>query len=165
MKLLIGLVAVALFSSVPSLCAQKQKDETPVVNHPLSKIEITAAKVNGRDDGKLSFVVKNSSSSAIKVVKDYLPWNTTSVLRLRVVPLAKGAAPVEAVLPIEDPRTITQEIAGDAELRGELDVARFFPRWKKLVKQGMRLVWSLNLYDVETGQDRQFNGVVEYRAK
>ncbi|MFZ5495623.1 MAG: hypothetical protein ACOZE5_09860 [Verrucomicrobiota bacterium] len=164
-KLLIGLVAVVLSSSVPSLDAQTQKEEMPIVNHPLAKIEITAAKVNERNDGKLSFVVKNGSSSTVKVVQDYLPWNTTSALKLLAVPLAKGAAPVEPVQPFEDPRATVQEIAGNAELRGELDVARFFPRWKELVKQGVLLVWSLNLYDVETGQDRRFNGVIEYRAK
>jgi len=128
----------------------------------LEKLEVTAAKA---DANKISFVVKNGNASSLRVVKDYLPWNTTCALKLLVMPLRKGTAPVEAVQPIEDPRATVQEIGGNAELRGELDVARLFPRWRELLKQDVLLVWSLNLYDVETGRYRRFNGVIEYRAK
>ena len=161
-KLLVSLVAAVLSSGVPSLCAQIQKEETPIVNHPLAKLEITVVKVNAQ---KISFVVKNKGSSTLKVVKDSLPWNTTSALRLFVVSVTKGGPPVEAVQPIEDPRATIQELPSGSELRGEVDVAPFFPRWKELIKQDVLLVWSLSLYDVETGQDRRFNGVIEYRTK
>jgi hypothetical protein len=160
-KLLIGLIAVAFIEAYSSLRAESQ-DGGKLTMSSLEKLEVTAVKAEAQ---KISFVVKNGSPSSLKVVKDYLPWNTTCALKLLVVPLGKGTAPVEAVQPIEDPRATIQEIAGDAEIRGELDVARFFPRWNELVKQGVLLVWSLNLYDVETGRDRRFNGVIEYRAK
>lgn len=161
-KLLIGLLVAVFAAGYPSLCAQSQSQDKSAMSHPLEKLEITAAKVDG---GKISFVVRNGATSALKIVEDSLPWNTTSALRLLIVPMTKGAAAVEAVQPIEDPRATILEISASTELRGELDVTRLFPRWKELVKRDVLLVWSLNLYDVETGQDRRFNGVIEYRAK
>lgn len=132
------------------------------MSHPMDNLEITVGKVNGQ---KVSFTVKNGGSSALKVVKDYLPWNTTAALKLLVVPVVKGAASVEALQPIEDPRASIVEIPGKGELRGELDLAPLFPRWNELARRGILLVWSLNLSDVETGESRRFNGVIEYQAK
>jgi hypothetical protein len=161
-KLLFGL-AVILSVMSPSLRAEAQAEGTPAVSHPMNKVEVAAVKTG--DEGRLSFVVRNGGPAPVKVVKDYLPWNAATALKLVVVPVAKGATPVEAMLPIEDPRATVQEIPGNGEVRGDVDVSHFFPHWETLVRQGVLLVWSLNLYDVETGHERRFNGVIEYRAK
>lgn len=163
-KLIVVLFLVALPQSHQALRAQSQREEKPGASRSFNKLEITAAKVNEDDSGKLSFVVKNGTPSVIRVVKDYLPWNTTVALKLLAVPFAKGTAAVEAVQPIEDPRATSMEIQANSELHGELDVSRFFTRWRELTRQGMLLVWSLSLYDIETGQATRFNGVIEYRA-
>ncbi len=132
------------------------------MSHLMDNLEITVGKVNGR---KVSFTVKNGGASAVKVVKDYLPWNTTSALKLLAVPIVKGAASVEALQPIEDPRATIVEIPGKGELRGELDLLPLFPRWNELTQGGVLLVWSLSLSEVETAETRRFNGVIEYQAK
>ena len=132
------------------------------MSHPMDNLEITVKKVN---EQKVSFTVKNGGSTAIKVVKDYLPWNTTSALKLIAVPIAKGAASVEALQPIEDPRATIVEIPSKGELRGELDLAPLFPRWNELTQRAILLVWSLSLSNVETGETRRFNGVIEYQAR
>jgi hypothetical protein len=77
----------------------------------------------------------------------------------------KGAASVEALQPIEDPRATIVEIPGKGELRGELDLLPLFPRWNELTQGGVLLVWSLSLSEVETAETRRFNGVIEYQAK
>jgi hypothetical protein len=162
MKLPISFVVLVFVVSRPLLCAQAQSQENTIVSHKLENLEVTAAKANGQ---KISFVVRNVGSSPVKVVKDYLPWNTASALKLLAMPVAKGAAAVEAVQPIEDPRATIEEIPAKGELRGELDVSSFFPRWRELTKQGVLVVWSLSLSDVETGASRRFNGVIDYQAK
>lgn len=165
--ILVSIVVAVLIPGDPSAYAQGKPAGKPGVNNPLDELEVTATKFSGRqgEDGKLSFTLRNGGSQAVKVVEDYLPWKSTSVLRLVAVPFPMGLAPVEPVQPIVDPTSTVLEIAGNAELRGELDVSSFFPRWKELTKRGMILVWSFSLYDVETGYDRQFSGIVEYRRK
>lgn len=160
-KLLIGFVALSLAAGQPLHSAQTQSQQSAIVSSKLETLEVTAVKAGGQ---KISFVIRNVGPSPIKVVKDYLPWNTASALKLLAMPVAKGAGAVEAVHPVEDPRAALEEIPAKGELRGELDLLSFFPRWRELAN-GVLLVWSLNLSDVETGESRRFNGVIDYQAK
>jgi hypothetical protein len=164
-KLLIGIVAMALGASQPLHCAELENHGEAVMTRPLDSCAATAMKAAGQGEGRISFQFRNGGSSAVKVMQDYLPWNTTCSLKLVAVPLAKGMAAVEAVLPIEDPRATVLEIPANGELHGELDVSHFFPRWQELTKKGMLLLWSFNLYDTETGHAKRFSGVIEYPAK
>jgi hypothetical protein len=164
--ILVGIVVAVLITGNTSLLAEEATGKS-VVDDPLDQLEVTATKVSERpgENGRLSFTLRNTGSRSVKVMEDYLPWKTACVLKLVAVPFAKGLGPVEPMQPIVDPTPTILEIAGNAELHGELNVSPFFPQWNKLVNQGMVLVWSFSLYDVETGYDKRFSGVVEYRAK
>lgn len=141
--------------------ADRPRAASPANERALDGLVVTANRV---DRDTLAFVVKNNDRASIRLIKDSLPWNTTYALQLFAVPLSGRATVVEGVRPIEDPRAIVIDIPAAAELRGKVDVAVFFPDWRRLAEQGMQLKWSLILTDTNTGRTKQFNGAVEYRA-